>query len=388
MSHVVVEVGPIAVRGPNPIDAELVSAALEAIDDDLVLVGEHAASVSECWAELLRVAIGETDTAVLVCPTWWPNARVERVREATAAPAVEVIGRTTLLQRQARATVVEMSRELIVVTRPGARAVVIANVGAEVVAKVMAAVGLSGPVLIDGPDETSGPIAEEIIKRSRDNRIEARFVDEDAVRHLPPTPVDRIATRDANRPRRTLKLVGLLVTVVAVCGALGLRGGGVRIPTDESTLLVEGRVRMTVPAAWPVEHITTGPGSARAQIASPSDDDVMIHLTQSVGPADADLTQTAASLRAALSEEPGDIFVEFNPADAPAGRTAVTYRELRPDRHVAWTVLVDDGVRIAIGCQSAPGREDRVRDVCDRAIRSAHAITRESGGTGPPPGAS
>jgi type VII secretion-associated protein (TIGR03931 family) len=51
----------------------------------------------------------------------------------------------------------------------------------------------------------------------------------------------------------------------------------------------------------------------------------------------------------------------------------VTYREVRADRHVAWTVLVDGDVRIAIGCQSPPGREELVQDACEQAIRSAHA---------------
>ena len=37
-------------------------------------------------------------------------------------------------------------------------------------------------------------------------------------------------------------------------------------------------------------------------------------------------------------------------------------------------MLTDDDVRIAIGCQSGPGREWLVRDACDQAIQSAHAV--------------
>src|SRR4029077_9102531 len=40
----------------------------------------------------------------------------------------------------------------------------------------------------------------------------------------------------------------------------------------------------------------------------------------------------------------------------------------------AWAVLVDDSLRIAIGCQSAPGHEEAVREACDQAIRSAHGV--------------
>ena len=38
------------------------------------------------------------------------------------------------------------------------------------------------------------------------------------------------------------------------------------------------------------------------------------------------------------------------------------------------TVLLDGPVRISIGCQSRPGGEGTVRDACDPAVRSAHAI--------------
>lgn len=388
MSRAVVEVGPATVRGPNPLDPELVSVALSAIDDELALVGERAVSLPQLWAQLMRAAVGDADTVVLVCPTWWPDARIDRVCAATAAPAVEVVGRTALLQRQARAIVVEIAQEVVLVTRPGARAVVIPNVADDVAQKVVAAVGMAGPVRIDAPDGACGPSVCMIVNRLRANGIETRRVDEGAVRWIVPDRAEETATPDGNRPRRTAVLVGVVAATVTVCGAFALRGGGGQSPSPASNLLVEGRVQVMVPAAWPVQHITTGPGSARVQITSPSDEDVALHLTQSAGPPDADLTQTAASLRAALSVERGDVFVDFDPADSPSGRTAVTYRELRADHHVAWTVLADGGVRIAIGCQSAPGREDSVRDVCDQAIRSAHAISRESGGTAAPAGAS
>ncbi|WP_156425209.1 type VII secretion-associated protein [Mycobacterium sp. GA-1285] len=376
MTHVVVEVGPAGIHGVNPVDAELVSLALEAIDDDLVLIDEDAVSVSGLWSELMGAAVGGAEDVVLVCPTWWPSARIDRVREATAAATVEVIGRTAALQRQIRATVVEVAVEMVLVTRVGARAVVVANVDDEVANRVVAAVG-SGPVLIDAPG-IGGSLAGEIANRLRANGVEVRFADEGAVRRPgagPPASGPVIVGCDANQPRRAAVLAAVAATIVVVCGGFILGGGGEGQPSSASNLLVEGRVQVTVPAAWPVQHITSGPGSARAQITSPSDDDVALHLTQSVGPPHTDLAQTAASLQSALAGEPGDVFVDFNAADTPAGRAGVTYRELRPDHHVAWTVLVDDGVRIAIGCQSAPGRESTVREVCDQAIRSAHAIS-------------
>ena len=54
-----------------------------------------------------------------------------------------------------------------------------------------------------------------------------------------------------------------------------------------------------------------------------------------------------------------------------AGRTVVTYREVRPGRIIAWSVVLAGATRISIGCQSPAGREAGIRAVCDEAVRSA-----------------
>lgn len=378
MSAAVVEVGPTAVCGPKCPEPELVSAALEAIDDGLTLLEERAVSVPELWAELLRVAIAGADSVVLVCPTWWPHPRIDRVRAAAAksATTVEVVGRTAVLHRETRATVVEIAPELVVVTRAGAHAVVIPNCDDEIAAKVTAAVGPAGPVLVDVPASMrAGPLADGIVKQLRRSAVSAHLAHEDAVHRAAArsVPSDEVVPGpDGGNRRRLVAMAGAVVAAVAVICGLGLHGTA-DVSDSSATLLVEGRIEVLVPASWPVQRITSGPGSARLEVTSPSDDDVSLHLTQSLGPAQADLTQTAAALGTALADEPSDVFVDFDPAGSAAGRSAVTYRELRPDHHVVWAVLMDRGVRIAIGCQSGPGREYTVRDVCDRAITSARA---------------
>ncbi|KUH95606.1 hypothetical protein AU188_19955 [Mycobacterium sp. IS-3022] len=353
---------------------------MEAIDDDFALLAEQPVSVPELWAELMRVAVDGADAVVLVCPTWWPSTRIERVRAAAerAATTVEVLGRTAVLQNDTRAAVVEIAPELVVVTRVGARAVVIADHDGDVAEEVTAAVGLVGPVLIDAPANMhAGRLVDGVLKRLRSSGVSARLADEDAVRRAATrqaAPIDVAPGPGGSRRRRTAAMASVVVAAVAVCGGLTLRGGAAEPAVAATTLLAEGRVEMMVPVAWPVQRITSGPGSARLEVVSPSDDDVRLHLTQSVGPPGTDLAQTATSLRAALADEAGDVFVDFDASGSPAGRSAVTYRELRPDHHVAWTVLVDGRVRIAIGCQSAPGRESGVREVCDQAVRSARAI--------------
>ena len=141
----------------------------------------------------------------------------------------------------------------------------------------------------------------------------------------------------------------------------------------EPVWVVEGRVAVEVPADWKVERVTTGPGSARLQVVSPSDPKAAIHLTQSVVPKQQSLATAAEVLRNSLAAQPEGVFVDFTVADRQADRAAITYREVRPGHLVDWTVLLDGGVRIAVGCQSARDRGWPAW-ICERAIRSARVV--------------
>jgi type VII secretion-associated protein (TIGR03931 family) len=221
-----------------------------------------------------------------------------------------------------------------------------------------------------------------VADRLRAKGITVVFADRDTVRRAALETLHAGSAEDVDVPLRVSRgghrvavLAGIMATV-ALCAGFAMRGSqpDVRAGEVPMTLLVEGRVAIMVPAAWRVQRITAGPGSARVQIVSSTDADVAVHLTQSPGVPGTSLAMAADSLRSALSEEPGGVFVDFNPSDRRADRPAVTYQEIRQGRRVEWVVLVEDSVRIAIGCQSPVGREDLVRDVCERAIRSAHAI--------------
>jgi len=109
------------------------------------------------------------------------------------------------------------------------------------------------------------------------------------------------------------------------------------------------------------------------EVISP-DDATAVLVTQSQVREGERLADTAAMLRNALDDQQDGIFSRFNPNDRRADRPAATYREVREGRQIDWTVFVDDTVRIAVGCESAPGREQAVQDICDEAIRSAHAV--------------
>ncbi|BBY79897.1 type VII secretion-associated protein [Mycolicibacterium pulveris] len=388
MTETVVEVGPATVSGANQLPVELVSTALECIDDNIALLGERPVSVQDLWQDVIEVAAGdEHDTLVVVCPTWWPPSRTDRVQEAAQAVAdtVVLLHRTALLCQLAaprRTTVVELTDDFVVVTPATARATVIARQGdATMTAEaVVASVGDAPVALIDAPAGVAGSdqTAAVIADRLRGNGIEVVIADEAAVRRAAlrsrrsheSTPCVEARRRN---PAVAAAVVGAVSAAAITVGGFAVHGGSAGEATP-TTLLVEGRVGMVVPADWPVQHVTSGPGSARVQLTSPSHAAVALHLTQSTGGPDDGLTVVADSLRAALDSENDGTFVDFTAADHRAGRDVVTYREVRSQHTVTWTVLVDGAVRIAIGCQSAVGGEQLVREICDQAIRSAHAV--------------
>jgi type VII secretion-associated protein (TIGR03931 family) len=173
------------------------------------------------------------------------------------------------------------------------------------------------------------------------------------------------------RPRRRLVTVLLAAGAVVVAAAVALTGRVLPAPKGATGVAVaEGRMVVRIPAHWTVERVTGGPGSRRLQVSAPQDPAIALHLTSSYAP-EATLEQAADVLsRAIVGEIPG-VFVDMRVAVEVAGRPAVTYREVRPGRVIAWSVVLAGATRISIGCQSPPGREADVRAACEEAVRSA-----------------
>jgi type VII secretion-associated protein (TIGR03931 family) len=382
---IVVEVGPVTVRGPNQAHVEWVSAGIEGIDDELTLIDDRPVAVADVWRTIMHDVIdGSTETIVIVCPTGWASSRVERVRDAvgTVTDDVVVLRRAQAIRdglADRLATVVEIEPELVVVSPPGGNVQVVMRGDEEA---VLAAIPMSMAVLLDGPEGVEGavPLVGAVADRLRANGVDVRIVD----RHWVRRSVQARWTQDEDcetRPpagrfgRATAVLAGTLVSAAVLCGGFAAQDGpqpsAAKTPM---TLLVEGRVGVMVPAQWSVQRVTSGPGSARVQIVSPDDVNIAIHVTQSSLPLHQSHEQVAESLRSALSQEPDGVFVEFNPSVRRADQAVVTYREMRADHDISWFVLTDRSVRIAIGCQSAPRHQEAVREACDQAIRSAHAV--------------
>jgi type VII secretion-associated protein (TIGR03931 family) len=163
------------------------------------------------------------------------------------------------------------------------------------------------------------------------------------------------------------------LTVVAALAGAAMNTGSHALEAEDVTWVVEGRVATEVPAAWTVERVIAGPGSARVQVLSPSAPHVAIHVTQARVAEQETLQETAEALKTALDEQPRGLFTDFDPDARSQGRPAVTYRERRAAVGVDWVVVLDGGVRIAVGCQFAVDRPDP-DPACGRAVRTAHAV--------------
>jgi type VII secretion-associated protein (TIGR03931 family) len=376
VTDVVVEVGPATVRGPNHAEEQCVSAALESIDDELTLIDDSAVVVTDLWRRIMHdVAGGAAESIVVVCPTWWPSSRVELVCDAAGAVADDVTAlRRAELVADRQMWLVEIAPEFVVVSMPGGNVDVVACGDTDA---LLARIPTSTSVLVDAPEGVEG--AGVLADRLRANGVDVTVADRDWIRR----GVDELRSPDEgcvpSSPKRsgraTAVVAGTLVSAAALCGGFAARQSAPAATADTPmTLLVEGRVGVMVPALWEVQRVTTGPGSVRVQVVSPDDANVALHVTQSSLASQQSHEQMAESLRRVLGQEPDGVFIEFNPSDSRADHSVATYREIRQDRHIAWSVLIDRSLRIAVGCQSPPGHDDAVREVCDRAIRSAHAV--------------
>jgi type VII secretion-associated protein (TIGR03931 family) len=398
VTEVVVEVGPAALRGPGDVPAESVAAALECIDDPFALVDDQPVAVDRLWGEVLATAAGTTAASVvLVCPTWWSQPRTELVCAAAHSVAAEamVLSRSEALRAGRAATVVEIAPDLVLASRGRDDLRAIARVGdpQDVAQAVAGAVDASATVLVDAPAGVEGAaaLAAAITARVRAAGATGSIVDAGwvlraaaALRADQRRAADVVETPPAVRnPRGRAVLAGAPLSVAAVCVGFAAQGESPTAPPEvvPMTLLVEGRVGVKVPALWTVQRVLSGPGSARIQVVSPSDRHTALHITQAPLPAHTTPAAVAQTLREALDEQPAGVFVDFNPADTRAEKPVVTYREVRPRHHIAWAVLVEDSVRIGIGCQSAPEHDQSVTHACDEAIRSAHAVFSKMPGT-------
>lgn len=381
MSTSVVEVGPSVVRGLRPAPQNLAAAALECIDDDIAILDDAPVAVDSIWRELFRAVLPDrVGDVVLICPTWWPPSRVERVRDVLPSSKVTVRQRADVLSDGSPddPTVVEIAREFVTVVRAGDVVAADPRSGEprDIARSVACHVVAPTTVLVDAPKGVVGgaELACAIAEFLRAGGSTVRTVHPDAVLRIKPEHDSWPRAMPSPRRRRSAVLTAAVVSAALLCVGVVV---GFDEPSDGApvpmTLLVEGRVAMKVPALWAVQRITSGPGSARVQVTAPDNTTALLMTQARVGSGET-LSSTSAMLRRALDGQEAGTFSRFNPDDRRADRPAATYRELRGGRQIDWAVFVDGISRIAVGCQSVPGGDDIVRYACDEAIRSAHSV--------------
>jgi type VII secretion-associated protein (TIGR03931 family) len=278
-------------------------------------------------------------------------------------------------------TVIEIADDFVAVCRAGDVVAAEARIGApaDVADAIADRLDTTTSVCVDAPlgVEGAAELARMIAQRLRADGIDVKTVHRDRVLEPSPRRLPRNAESSTGRRRSAAVMLGsgVAVSVAVICGAIAIASGRGDIDADEMpmTTLVEGRVAVKVPAMWVVRRVTTGPGSARVQATAP-DGTTAVLVTQARVRNGESLADTAAVIKRALDDEEAGTFDRFDSDDRRGERPAATYRENRVARQIDWSVFVDGAVRIAVGCQSAAGREGAVRYACDEAVRSAHAI--------------
>lgn len=380
---ILLEAGPATIRrigAPAPAGSDALGAlaALCALDDPVALVEGTPVGVDE----LLRTAVAAAlnppcGPVTVVHPSWWPRTRVERVVAAVAATTAvtavtAALPRCAVIRRRyGSAAVLEIAAGVVAVSgHAGLRLLDWRD--ADAIADSVADVARGTPVLIDAPDALPGAAqrAEMIRKQLSDRKIRSRIVE-----CAPPPARGADSPPHAPASRRWIPVAALaaVVAAAAVAGVV-LRPDPVR--TAGPSILAEGRVTVEIPPDWTVRRVTGGPGSRRVEVRSP-DDTAVLHITSAYAP-QTTLADAAEVLGRAVAAEPAGVFTGLRTAEF-AGRPALGYREIRPGRVVSWWVMMDRSTRIAIGCQSAPRREESVGAACLAAVASA----REGNRSGP-----
>lgn len=364
------------------------TAALDAVDDPVALVDGRPVAVAALWCTVLRVLIDGHRGALVVCPTWWSTTRVELVTTAARTVAADealVCTRASILTQQNSAVLVEIAERLVAISGSGVVAVPRRTDEQALADEVAAVLKELTPddavikVVIDVPTAVPGaPGLARLIADAAGIRQVITTVDDAALTRLAhvtaPAPDGAPVVSGGGRTLARLAVAGLTMTAAGLAlPAVTAEQPRPAARVAPTTVLVEGQVALTIPAGWLAQRVITGPGSGRVQVTSPSDPEAALHVTQTPTPGET-LAGAADRLRRAIDTEPVGVFVDFDPAGAVAGRPAVTYREVRATHDVRWTVLLDGSLRISIGCQSRPAARDVVRDACEQAVRTAHAV--------------
>ena len=213
-ADIICEIGPVGVRriggattGPaRTVDESLTSAALDS-DDPVLLVGVQAMTRDEVWQAVLEPMLRADERTVLVHPSWWPEARIDTIRQV-AGRLCDDVGtrpRSWLLAAVAgRAPIVEIGPQVVLVTVDGEvvfglqrRAATPGEV-TEAIVRVVLRSTRGGTVWIDAPSGVAGAdaLAAQIAGRLKPtghlmHRVADRHMLSACLLYTSPSPRDR-----------------------------------------------------------------------------------------------------------------------------------------------------------------------------------------------------
>lgn len=276
---VVCEVGPGAVRllrsgtadSPDTADSlgRLVDAVLEACGEPLALVDDQPVRTDVLWRCVFERVLAGADNVALVHPSWWNPHWVHRVAAAARQVAgnVTTVSRSGLLHRET--AFVEIAPDLVVVGDRGGRIQAESRLAEpdRVADAVAARVGVGGLVHIDVPVDVPGAedLGSLVAQRLRAAGTTVRHLDHRdlsaaaAARSDPQESAESLAAPTPGRGMRAAVGVAALIVVAVAAGVVAAAVAPRRPAGGE--MLVEGRVAVRVPADWPVQRVTGGPGS-------------------------------------------------------------------------------------------------------------------------------
>ncbi|MFI6428646.1 type VII secretion-associated protein [Rhodococcus oryzae] len=170
-----------------------------------------------------------------------------------------------------------------------------------------------------------------------------------------------------------LVAAGVLV-VAAITAVVVVAGGGDPRASAEPDTEVQaqssaraGRVSVTVPLGWR-ERADRGDAARVELVPEKGAAARILVVAQELTPG-ADLEAVAHTLRRRAEMRP-ETFTALE-RGAVDGRPGLLYRERPdPDTEVRWSVLVEDGLQVSIGCQISPDRWRDLADPCEQAVRS------------------
>ena len=166
---VLLEVGPvtIGIAGRHSGATSDATAALEALDDPVALIGDHAVGVDALLATVIAEALGPAPAAVTVVhPSWWTARRVRRVRAAASAAvaSVTVLSRSEMVRRGhcggpvvGDPVVIEIAGDLIAVCGRG-RVRLFARCDTAGITSLAAHLAGETTVVIDTPNSVPGAV--------------------------------------------------------------------------------------------------------------------------------------------------------------------------------------------------------------------------------------